>query len=111
MKFIYLKEELVAFCRKNSLPTSGDKLELTERIEHFLDTGERLPVSKKSKSVTNIDTITEDTIIESDFVCSETHRAFFKEKIGKTFSFNVIFQKWLKNNSGKTYQKAIDVYC
>lgn len=105
-----MKEELVVFCRKNGLPTSGGKIELTERIAHFLDTGEVLSVSRKRKSVINIGTITEETIIESNFVCSETHRAFFKEKIGKTFSFNVVFQKWLKNNSGKTYKEAIHAY-
>lgn len=108
--FYYLKEELVVFCRKNGLPTSGGKIELTERIAHFLDTGEVLSVSRKRKSALNRDRITEETIIESNFVCSETHRAFFKEKIGNTFSFNVIFQKWLKNNAGKTYNEAINAY-
>ena len=54
--------------------------------------------------------ITEQTIIEPDFVCSEKHRAFFKEKIGNSFSFPVAFQKWLKTNSGKTYAQAIEAY-
>ena len=30
--FYYLEEEWVDFCRKNGLPISGSKLELTERI-------------------------------------------------------------------------------
>ena len=34
--FYYLKEELVDFCRQNNLPVSGGKLEITERISHFL---------------------------------------------------------------------------
>lgn len=38
------------------------------------------------------------------------HRAFFKEQIGKSFSFNAAFQKWLKSNSGKTYGEAIEAY-
>lgn len=38
------------------------------------------------------------------------HRAFYKEQIGNNFSFNVTFQKWLKNNRGKTYQDSIDAY-
>ncbi len=54
--------------------------------------------------------ICEDTIIESGFVCSEKHRAFFKEHIGKSFSFNVTFQKWLKSNEGRTYKEAITAY-
>ena len=54
--------------------------------------------------------ITEDTIIEPNIVCSEKHRAFFRERIGKSFSFNVQFQKWLKANPGKTYGDAIEAY-
>jgi len=37
--FYYLKEELIDFCRNNSLPTSGGKIEITDRIAYFLDTG------------------------------------------------------------------------
>lgn len=108
--FYYLKEELVKFCRENGLPVSGGKQEITDRIAHFLDTGEILSVlAKKKKSIT-ISNISLDTKIESDFVCSETHRAFFKEHIGNSFSFNVVFQKWLKNNAGKTYEDAITAY-
>ena len=54
--------------------------------------------------------IYEDTKIEDDFVCSEKHRAFFREYIGNSFSFNVAFQQWLKSNKGKTYKEAITAY-
>jgi hypothetical protein len=57
-----------------------------------------------------ISEITKESIIEPDFVCSELHRAFFKNEIGESFSFNVAFQKWLKANSGKTYADAIAAY-
>ena len=108
--FYYLKEELVIFCRENNLPVSGGKLELTERIACFLDTGKVLETSAKRRAAINIGSITEDTKIEPNIVCSEKHRAFFTEKIGKSFSFNVLFQKWLKSNAGKTYGEAIDAY-
>lgn len=108
--FYYLKEELVSFCRENNLPVSGGKLELTDRIALFLDTGKVSETSTHKKAPTNIGLITEDTEIENNIVCSENHRAFFKEKIGKSFSFNVLFQKWLKNNAGKTYGDAIEAY-
>lgn len=108
--YYYLKEELVNFCRLNGLPASGSKIEITERIEYYLDTGKVLSVSTRIKTTANVDSITEQTKIEPNFVCSEKHRAFFKEKIGKSFSFNVIFQKWLKNNTGKTYEEAINAY-
>lgn len=54
--------------------------------------------------------ITDDTIIEENLTCSETHRAFFIQRIGKGFSFNVPFQKWLKANAGKTYRGAVEAY-
>lgn len=109
--FYYLKEELADFCRKNGLPVSGGKMEITDRIAHFLDTGEVLsaPTVRKKQRHT-LFTISEDTKIEADFVCSELHRAFFKEHIGSGFSFNVAFQKWLKSNPGKTYKEAIAAY-
>ena len=103
----YLKEELVEFCRENHLPTSGGKVELTERIATFLNTGEVIKPESKTKKVTTVGEITEDILIEENFVCSEKHRAFFKEKIGKGFSFNILFQRWLKANAVNTYWDAI----
>lgn len=108
--FYYLKEELVSFCRENNLPVSGGKLELTDRIACFLDTGKVIETSTKRKATVDVGVITEDTVIEANIVCSEKHRAFFQDKIGKSFSFNVAFQKWLKSNAGKTYGDAINAY-
>lgn len=108
--FYYLKEELVDFCRKNGLPTSGGKIEITDRIAYFLDTGKILSAAAAKKKAVVISDIREDTKIEPGFVCSEKHRAFFKEQIGSSFSFNVAFQKWLKSNTGKTYGDAIASY-
>ena len=108
--FYYLKDELVDFCKANGLPSVGGKIELTDRIAHYLNTGEILSSVPMQKQKASDNIITEDTAIEPDFVCSEKHRAFFREKIGKSFSFNVAFQKWLKSNAGKTYRQAIEAY-
>lgn len=86
--FYYLKEELVDFCRANNLPVSGNKMELTERIACFLATGEIVPASVKSVRNANVGEITENTVIESDIVCSQKHRAFFREKIGKRIALS-----------------------
>lgn len=110
LEYYYLKEELVYFCRENGLPASGGKTELTERIAYFLDTGKVLAAKTVRTQKHKISTITRDSTIESDFVCSELHRAFFKREIGESFSFNVAFQKWLKSNAGKTYADAIVAY-
>lgn len=113
-EFYYLKEELVAFCRQEKLPTSGGKLELTERIAQYLETGEVKAAAQGRKTAGTprafVSEITEDTQIEENFVCSEVHRAFFREKIGKSFSFKVPFQNWLKSHAGLTYRDAIDAY-
>ena len=110
LSYYYLKQELVDFCRENGLPVSGGKKELTDRISHFLDTGNILKTSAKKKTVNDIGVITDNTVIEPDIVCSEKHRAFFTNKIGKNFTFNVLFQKWLKENAGKSYSDAVNAY-
>lgn len=110
LSYYYLKEELVDFCKKSGLPVSGGKIEITNRIACYLDTGEIIHSKSIAKAKSEIGKITEDMRIEPNFVCSEQHRAFFKEEIGHTFSFNVAFQKWLKSNTGKTYGQAIEAY-
>lgn len=111
LSFYYLKEELVSFCRENKLPTTGGKIAITNRIAHYLETGEiETAPSMEAKKTIRRSIIREDDFIEPNFVCSELHRAFFKEKIGAQFTFNVAFQKWLKSNTGKTYADAILAY-
>ena len=109
-QYYYLKEELVDFCRKNNLQATGSKSELSERIEVFLESGKRMRAERKTQKTQSAGEIKPNNIIEENFVCSEKHRAFFKEQVGKSFSFNVTFQKWLKSNAGKTYAEAITAY-
>lgn len=106
--FYYLKEELVKFCRDNGFPSSGGKMEITERIACFLETGKVMPAAARKKRTAAESAISEDSRIEADFVCSERHRAFFRKVLGDSFRFNVPFQKWLKDNAGKTYRKPSD---
>lgn len=90
--FYYLKEELVDFCRKNGLPTSGGKIEITDRIAYFLDTGKILSAAAAKKKAVVISDIREDTKIEPDFVCSEKHRAFLKNKLEIVFLLMLLFK-------------------
>lgn len=121
--YYYLKEELVGFCKENGLRATGSKGELTERVAAFLATGEREACAMSYDDTKNAGAaenrsarkgrqaeITLDTVIEDDFVCSEKHRAFYKVQIGRSFSFNVAFQKWLKSNAGKTYRESVQAY-
>lgn len=109
-QYYYLKEELADFCRKNNLQATGSKSELSERIAVFLESGKRTRAEHKTRKTQSAGEIKPNNIIEENFVCSEKHRAFFKEQVGKSFSFNVAFQKWLKSNAGKTYADAITAY-
>lgn len=109
-EFYYLKEELIQFCRDYNLPTSGGKIELTNRIQQYLKDGSVLKINKKQRAVEVDQTFSLATVILPHMRYSEKHRAFFKQYLGPTFSFNVPFQRWLKENSGKTFQDAIDAY-
>ena len=82
--FYYLKQELADFCKEHGLPASGSKAELTDRIAYFLNTGKVQKPSPRRISAVIIGTLTEDTVIEPNIVCSEKHRAFFSEKICQT---------------------------
>ena len=87
--YYYLKKELIDFCKKNNLQSTGSKEELTDRISKFLDTGEKTTIKHDKRRTTIIDEITKDSIIEDNFICSEKHRSFYKKEIGNNFSFNV----------------------
>ncbi|MDL2238012.1 SAP domain-containing protein [Christensenellaceae bacterium OttesenSCG-928-K19] len=108
--YYYLLSELKNYCKYNSLPTSGGKQEISDRIAHFIDTREILRPSTKRTQTKRTEKITLDSLIEPDIKCSDLHREFFKGVIGKQFTFKVAFQNWLKQNAGKTYEEAIEAY-
>lgn len=110
LQHYYLKEELADFCRAEGLPASGGKGELTERVACYLESGRVIPAGRAGRGAKPSGEISEDTEIEPDLVCSQKHRAFFRERLGKTFSFCVEFQNWLKSNAGKTYGEAVQAY-
>ncbi|MGH0523303.1 DUF6434 domain-containing protein [Bacillus cereus] len=108
--YYWLKAELQTFCREHGLPASGSKIEITERISHYLTTGKVLKnssVQKVSKAPLSYKDLSLQTIITKNHRCSEDVRAFFKEKIGTNFRFTVALQKFFKENVGKTYEDAI----
>lgn len=112
LQYYYLGIELHDFCKENNIPIEGNKQNITKKIEHFLRTGEITKDKKVKIKYNDIDfnNLSLESIIEENFVCSEKHRLFFKSIIGNNFHFYVEFQKYLKNNSGKTYKDAINEY-
>ncbi len=110
--FYWLKEELQSFCRENGISASGSKLEISDRVETFLRTGEiKEPIRKSkvnSKSEIQVD-LSLDTVISENHRCSQNVRAFFKTVIPK-FHFSTYIQNYFKNNVGKTYRDVLDAW-
>lgn len=110
--FYWLKEELQSFCRENGMSASGSKLEITERIAVFLETGEITKPMKKRKTSSKEALLTNlslDTVITEHHRCSQMVRAFFKSHIPK-FHFSTYIQNYFKENVGKTYRDVVDVW-
>lgn len=118
LDFYWLKEELQNFCREAGMSASGSKIEITERIAHFLKTGHLLRDSRltstpkrQSYDPTKSDgTFSLETVIEPGFKCTQKHREFFKSVIGPKFHFSVELQNFIKENAGKTYKDVVDHY-
>lgn len=84
--FYWLKAELQTFCREHGLPASGSKIEITERISHYLHTGKILKNSsgqKVSKASLSYKEFSLQTIITNNHRCSEDVRAFSKKNRSK----------------------------
>lgn len=110
-EYYFLKEELKDFCRTEGLKISGSKEDLENRIVHYLATGEKLAwESFKKPSRQSSAEISLDAKLGENFRCGQDKREFFENHIGKSFKFNVRFQKWLKSNPDKTYRDAIEAY-
>jgi len=112
--FYWLKAELVSFCKENNINRSGGKIEITNRIIYFIETGKNLGKTKinaqKSKSNFNwnIEKLSCETVITDNYKNTENVRQFFTVEIGKHFKFNVLFIHWIKQNIGKTLKDAIE---
>lgn len=81
LHYYWLKEELQQFCRANGLSASGSKVDITNRIHVYLQTGEiiksvRTRSVKQSHSDTNLGL---DTFILEGHRCSQHVRRFFNQ--------------------------------
>ncbi|MDE6287859.1 MAG: SAP domain-containing protein, partial [Muribaculaceae bacterium] len=110
LQHYYLKDEMIAFLRENNLPASGCKDVLKRRIARFIDgmAPETVPAARSRRRRTTA--ISDDSLLGHDFVCSEAARAFFKDRLGRSFTFKVAFQRWLRDNPGATYAEACEAY-
>ncbi|WP_342506637.1 DUF6434 domain-containing protein [Sporosarcina sp. FSL K6-2383] len=110
--FYWLKEELQAFCRESGISSSGSKIEISDRIETFLQTGEIKKTIRKSsinKKIKPQVDLSLDTVITENHRCSQDVRAFFKATIPK-FHFSTYIQNYFKSNVGKTYRDVVNAW-
>src|SRR5699024_8401119 len=110
--FYWLKEELQTFCRGNGISASGSKIEISDRIAVFLETGKiQKPMRKRNTSTKTVklEELSLDTVITEKHRCSQEVRAFFKSVIPK-FHFSTYIQNYFKENVGKTYQDVVDAW-
>ncbi|GAQ19872.1 cytoplasmic protein [Oceanobacillus picturae] len=94
--YYWLKEELQSFCRENGISSSGSKLEISNRIEIFLQTGEISKPIRKTEAVKkkiHQVNLSPDTVISADHRCSQDVRAFFKTVIPK-FHFSTYMNEF-----------------
>ena len=66
----------------------------------------RNPMKEKKRHVPS----SLDETIPHGLVCSQELRVFFERHLGKGFRFKVGFQRWLRENAGKTFRDAVDAY-
>lgn len=112
-EFYWEKKELIAFCKKEALPTSGGKIELTERIAFFLETGKTLPSKTKEKSGAR-DSSSEITLTTPviNYNNDAITREFFKSYLGEKFKFNHFLREFAKqtNDGSLTYEDLVEGY-
>ncbi|WP_026674146.1 DUF6434 domain-containing protein [Alkalihalobacterium bogoriense] len=111
-EFYWLKEELQSFCRVHGISASGSKMEISDRVEVFLRTGEIKKATRKTKTNKHPEQKGElslDTVITEHHRCSQKVRAFFKNVIPK-FHFSTYIQNYFKNNIGKTYRDVVEAW-
>lgn len=111
LHYYWLKEELQQFCRAHGLSPSGSKIDITNRIHVYLQTGEiikpvRNRAAKQSPAETNLSL---DTVIVDGHRCSQHVRHFFKQHI-PNFHFSTYIQQYFKENIGKTYRDVVDAW-
>ncbi|MEM1054057.1 MAG: DUF6434 domain-containing protein [Bacteroidota bacterium] len=109
--YYWLKEELVAFCRENGLPTSGPKLDIADRIAAFLMDGTilrpaPLPIRKGAMPTT----FSRETVIGDGWRCTRSLREWFESEVGRGFRFTGPVREILHNGQGRTLGEAADLW-
>jgi len=109
--FYWLKVELIDFCRDVGISGSGGKIEISNRISEYLETG-KVTIKTKTKKPTlrkSTQPITKDTVIGIEYRSYKEKKDFLKSEIGNKFHFTAHILDYFKENAEKkTYQDLIN---
>ena len=108
--FYWLKSELMRFCREIGISGNGSKIDITNRISEYLETGKITKGinCKNSKLPKATQPITKETLIGIEYRTYKEKKAFLKAIIGNRFHFTVHLLNYFKKNAGtKTYNDLI----
>ena len=103
---------MVEICKQAGLPTAGRKFDLRDRIMYALDnegkvkleTQKKKPTSKFNWAKAELDL---QTPITDNVSFGPNFRKFMKREIGDSFYCHSDFMAWVKANSGKTLEEAV----
>ena len=113
LKWYWLKEELILFCKEKGLSPRGKKFDLRDRILAYLD-GKELQPERKKKPVSGFnwakEVLTLDTRITDSVTFGKNFRGFMKENIGPRFVCHSDFMAWVRSHHGATLKEAIDAW-
>ncbi len=107
--FYWLKEELIKFCRKTGISYAGGKIEITDRIIEYLETGKIIKPKKarQKKLPKPTKPLTLETVIGVDYRTYKEKKEFLKSIIGEQFHFTVHLLDFFKKNVGKKIYAGI----
>ncbi|MEL6771906.1 MAG: DUF6434 domain-containing protein [Bacteroidota bacterium] len=112
LDFYWLKAELVGFCQRAGLPTTGSKVEVRERIAAYLRDGTVLkPTPRRTGPVDPMpETLTGATLIGRGWTCGKRLRAYFVDEVGVSFRFNRALIDFIKTGAGQPLSEAVAVW-
>ncbi len=101
--FYWLKEELIKFCRKTGISYTGGKIEISNRIIEYLETGKitKTKKARQKKLPKPTKPLTLETVIGVDYRTYKEKKEFLQLVIGEQFHFTIHLLDFFKQNVGK----------
>lgn len=120
------KDQLQAFCRSAGIVSAGSKEEIFQRIEAYLRQGvvpashrkrprshpvgtkQTSPMQRRSREMPK--RFDDQTTIGPGWRCTAQLRAYFVERLGKSFRFSEPLRRFLREGTGRSLGEAVEVY-